>query len=306
VSSELSRRSFLARTVFSGAALALGGVEVAARAAESSDARRFEFVGFTKPFQKLNFEDTADLVAEVGWDGIECPVRANGQILPERVEEDLPRMVEALRKRKLRLAVMATDIVNTTNPLTEKVLRTAKKLGIGHYRLGFMHYRAEQEIPRQLEEIRSRMRDLAALNRELGMCGGIQNHSGRDNVGAPVWDVYELIKDLDPRYLSIFFDIGHATLEGGYSWPLNARLMQPYLGAVYVKDFYWQKGADGWKSRWCPLGEGMVQRQFFEALVKSPYHGVVCQHCEYEMGDGTERLAAMRKDLKTLRQLLNA
>ena len=41
----------------------------------------------------------AELVAEVGWDGIECPVRSKGQVEPERVEEDLPKMVEALRMK---------------------------------------------------------------------------------------------------------------------------------------------------------------------------------------------------------------
>ena len=49
--------------------------------------------------QTLGPEQTADTVAEIGWDGIECPVRAKGQVLPERVEEDLPKFVEALRQR---------------------------------------------------------------------------------------------------------------------------------------------------------------------------------------------------------------
>ena len=42
-------------------------------------------------------EQTAELVATVGWDGIECPVRAKGQIEPERAQDDLPKYAEALR-----------------------------------------------------------------------------------------------------------------------------------------------------------------------------------------------------------------
>ena len=61
---------------------------------------RFPIIGFTKPFANLNAEETADLVAEVGWDGIDCPVRSKaGQIAPERVEDELPKLVEALKKR---------------------------------------------------------------------------------------------------------------------------------------------------------------------------------------------------------------
>lgn len=299
---SVSRRRFVSRVVASGAVLASLGVP--RLRAQKPPVQRFKIVGFTKPFQKLSFDDTADLVAEVGWEGIECPVRANGQILPERVEDDLPRMVEALRKRKLELAIMATDILSVTQPLTERVLRAAKAQGIRHYRLGFMHYGADTSIPRQLVEIRARLRDLAALNKELDVCGGIQNHSGRDNVGAPVWDAYELVKDLDPRHLGIFFDIGHATLEGGLAWPLNMRLTQPHWGAVYVKDFAWHRTPEGWKSRWCPLGEGMVRPEFFQSLVGSSFSGIVSQHCEHELGTGKDRIAAMQKDLGALKRRL--
>ena len=54
--------------------------------------------GFTKMLQALNFEETAEATAEIGWDGIECPTRPKGHVLPERVKEDLPRMAEALKK----------------------------------------------------------------------------------------------------------------------------------------------------------------------------------------------------------------
>ena len=72
----------------------------------------------------------AETVAAIGWDGIECPVRAKGQVLPERVEEDLPKFVEALRKRGKAIHIITTDVKNVAQPLTQKVLHTAAKLGI--------------------------------------------------------------------------------------------------------------------------------------------------------------------------------
>ena len=95
------------------------------------------------------------------------------------------------------------------------------------------------------------------------MHGGVQNHSGHDKIGAPIWDIYELIKDIDPEHLGTCFDIGHATVEGGSSWPIEAKLMEPYLACVYVKDFLWKKSDKGWSTEWVPLGEGMVNRAFF-------------------------------------------
>ena len=301
-SSSWSRRRFISSTAFSGAALALAGH--LPLQAEAPPAPRFKIIGFSKPFQTLSFDDTADLVAEVGWAGIECPVRAKGQILPEHAEDELPKLVEALRKRKLELSIMATDIRSVTQPYTEKVLRTAAKLGIRHYRLGEIHYRADTSIPQQLDEVKARLRDLAALNKELGLCAGWQNHSGSDYMGAPVWDIHGVIKDFDPRYISNFFDIAHATIEGGLSWPVQARLMQPFLGAVFVKDFIWQRGAKGWREEWCPLGDGMVHREFFQTLLKSSFTGLINQHHEYKLGEGKAMVTALKKDLRTLQEWL--
>ena len=68
-------------------------------AAGGGEPGRFPLIGFSKPFQKLDAERTAELVAAVGWDGIECPVRARGQVEPERAPDELPKFAEALRRR---------------------------------------------------------------------------------------------------------------------------------------------------------------------------------------------------------------
>jgi sugar phosphate isomerase/epimerase len=148
---------------------------------------------------------------QVGWSGIECPVRAKGQVEPEKVEEELPKLAAALKKRGRELTLVTTD-VKEVEPLAERVLRTAVKLGVKRYRLAFHKYDLNKSIPPQLAEIKAKLKDLAALNKQLGIKGGIQNHSGRDYVGAPVWDIYELVHDIDPEHLGICFDIGHATL----------------------------------------------------------------------------------------------
>ena len=272
----------------------------------AAPAKRFPVIGFSKPFQSLGPEETADTVAEIGWDGIECPVRAKGQVLPERVEEDLPKFAEALRRRGKEISIITTDVKNAGQPLTQKVLRTAAKLGIKRYRLSFWKYSKDRPIPAQLDEIRAELRDLAALNKELGLQAGFQNHSGADYVGAPVWDIWQLMHGLDPKHMGACFDIGHATLEGGYSWPIDARLMESHLTAVFVKDFSWKKGEKGWKAEWCQLGEGMVNKSFFAWLKASSFNGPISQHHEYDHGEGKPMIAKMQQDLRVLRGWLTA
>jgi len=300
-SSELPRRTFLSQTALAGAALAFA--PRISTVADAAPAPRFPLIVFNKPFQNLNFDDTADVLAEVGWSGLECPVRAKGQILPENVEDELPRLVEALKKRGLTLEVLTSDIV-AINPRAEKVLRTAAKLGIRRFRLGFMYYDLAKPIPPQLAGLKPALRDIAALAKELGLHGGIQNHSGARYIGAPIWDVYELLHDIDPEHLGICFDIGHATLEAGTAWPLQARLMEPIFTAIFVKDFAWQKGGKGFTAEWCPLGAGMVRREFFDWLKTTSYRGPISQHIEYQEGAGPEQIAALKRELATLKNWL--
>jgi len=294
---SFDRRTFLATSLGAAAALSLRV------SAEAKAAARFPIIGFTKPFQHVGYEQTADVVAEIGWSGIECPVRKKGQVEPERVEDELPKLHEALKKRGLTIGQITTDI-RRADPLAERVLRTARQLGVTRYRLSYFHYDLQKAIPPQLAEIKAGLRDLAQLNQELGMRGGVQNHHGRNYVGAAIWDIHELVKDHAQGELGVCFDLGHATIEGGTSWPIQAKLMEPYLTSVYVKDFTWQKTSKGWAPKWCPLGEGLVRREFFDWLKTTNYTGPISQHVEYLEGAGPAQIAAIQKDVRTLQSWL--
>lgn len=299
---SFTRRRFLAGVT---AAATSAGLPHGIARAGADTAPAWPIIAFSKPFTHLSFDETADLVAEVGWDGIECPVR-NGNsthIKPERAAEDLPRMVEALRKRGKQLSIITTSIVKP-DAAGEKLLRTASALGIRRVRLGFLRYSPDVPPVKRVAEFRDMLRDLAALTAELGIQAGYQNHSGSDFVGAPLWDLWEAIKDLDPRHTGVCFDIGHATIEGGLSWPVQARLLADRFVAVFCKDFYWERKQPGQKLAWCPWGEGAVDRSFFSWLRKTSFQGPLCQHHEYELGAGPEMVTHFKRDLTALRTSL--
>jgi sugar phosphate isomerase/epimerase len=297
---ELTRRGFLQSAAAGAAALAF------AQEAKSP----WKVGGFTKVLQDLSYEKTAQAAVDVGWDGIECPVRAKGHVLPEKVEEDLPRMIEALKAKNLEILVLATDIRAADEPLTEKVLRASAKAGIRLYRLGPMRYKDGIPIPKQIEEFRAKLKDLAALNKEIGVTGLIQNHSGNGYVGAAMWDIHEMIKDLDPRQMGVHFDIGHATVESGLSWPTAFGLIKDRVGAVIVKDFYWKHTpGESAKTVWVPIGQGSVSPKFFGMLKASGFRGPITMQFEYpwEGGDGLDvRLRALKADNQKLREWLKA
>src|SRR5690349_14029811 len=61
----LTRRQFVTRTALATAFTAAAPLTALAQATP-----RFKIIAFSKPFAELNFDDTADLVADIGWDGI--------------------------------------------------------------------------------------------------------------------------------------------------------------------------------------------------------------------------------------------
>ncbi len=265
---------------------------------------RNPFCVFTKPFQSLSYEELADVVAELGFDGIEGTIRPGGHIIPERVPEELPKMIEALRKRKLDLTIMASGINNADDKVNVQQLQVAAKLGVKRYRMGYYKYDLKRPIPKQLDEIRPVLRNLVALNKELGIQAIYQNHSGSNYVGAPLWDLHELFKDHNEKYLSVGLDMAHLTAEGTRSWPIQANLIRPRIGALYVKSFRWENN----KRLNCPLSEGIVDRKFPGQLLRSGFDGPVNLHEEYLNAHDPKlvpkHIEAIRKDIATLKKWL--
>jgi sugar phosphate isomerase/epimerase len=292
-----TRRTFLKTT-------AMATIAAATAPAFGQTKTRYQLIGFTKPFQNLSAEECGDTVAQIGWDGIECPVRSKGQIEPERAADELPKLIDSLKKHGKEVTVITTAVKAADNS-SEKLLRLAAKLGIKRYRLGFFDYENNKPIPAQVQEMTAILRDIAAMNKQIGILGGIQNHSGSERFGCAVWDIWTAIKDLDPHYLGNFFDIGHATIEGGSSWPIEARLMQPHMMTISVKDFIWEKTAKGAKSKWVPLGEGLLNPSFFTWLKTTNYTGPIDHHAEYDHGQGPAMIAKLQKDVKLLREWLS-
>ncbi len=138
-----SRRDFIYTS-----ALALSAIVSGVKASDVSSVDK-PIIAFSKPFQHLGPEDTAAFVENIGWNGIECPVRSKGQIEPERVFDDLPRYIDALNRRSLSIPILVSDITDIHQPHAEQVLRAASQAGIKIIRLGATRYVSDKSIEDQ-------------------------------------------------------------------------------------------------------------------------------------------------------------
>ena len=296
----MNRRQFLAATT-AGIAVSKAAMSLAA-----IKPVRQPICAFTKPFNSLTFDQLADRMAEIGFDGIEAPIRPGGHIEPEQVPDELPKLVEALAKRNLEVTVLTSNINDPRNPLTETVLSPAAKLGIRRYRMQYFKYDLDKSIRQQIENWKPQVRDLAAMNKELGITGLYQNHAGRNYVGAALWDLPLLLDGIDNDQVGVAYDIRHATVEGGTSWPVTFQMVRPHISTVYVKDFQWLESA---RPKNVPLGEGRIDGpEFVKLLRRSKYDGPISLHEEYLDHKDPQlvprHLAALKKDLATLKKWL--
>jgi len=283
----------------------------------SNDA--FKFSIFSKALPWLNYSELAQVVAYLGFDGIDLTVRPEGHVLPERVEEDLPKAMEAAKKAGINIYSIVTSISDAEDPLTEKILKTASLLGIGHYRMNWLYYNEAITIEENLNSIRSVMSKLANLNEKYKIRGEYQHHSGRYKpepyFGSSIWDLHTVLKNINSKWLGTQYDIMHATVEGAYSWDMGFKLIHPFIYSIAVKDYYWLKKQDKWAPEQVPICEGMVDFNKYLRLLKQ--YKISCPvsvHCEYNLGGAalgnpeismTKKnvISAIGKDLTTVKRM---
>jgi sugar phosphate isomerase/epimerase len=304
---QLPRRAFLA-----------GAAALPLRPA-TQPSGKLPICAFSKHFQWTSVKEAAQLAASIGYDALDLTVRKGGHVLPERVTEDLPKAVEAIRAAGMEAPMITAGIIDITSPNAEDILKTASALGVKRYRWGGFRYDTAKTIPQQINEFRAMSKDLAALNRRHGVCAMYHTHSGAGQFGASMWDIWMVLKDLDSTAVSVNLDIGHATVEGGLGgWINTSRLLLPITRGIALKDFRWEKNASGrWGVRWCGLGQGMVQfKPFLEMVKKNGFEGPLQLHMEYDELGGAdsgktemsisreEFMRLMKRDLAVLRGLM--
>ena len=258
-----------------------------------------------------SYADVASMLVPLKIAGPDLTVRSGGLVAPERVADELPKAAAAFRDKGLSIPMISTGLTSAGDPAARPTFAAMKQLGIGYYKLGYYPYRELSKWEAELETCREELTGLINLSRAAGLRAGFHNHSG-PTVGGALWDSWELLRQMDPAAIGFYFDPSHATIEGGkHGWMLNLQRAAPRITMVAIKDFLWEKTPDGWRTRWCPLGEGMVNwPEFFKQLAQVPFPGPLSLHIEYDPGGSTrpERidnsLAAAQRDLAFLRKHL--
>ena len=258
-----------------------------------------QFSVFTKPWRKP-IPELGRFVRELGFDGIELPVRPGYQVEPERVSQDL---LPAAR----RLAACNVRIASIAGSADERTIAACAEAGVPIIRVMVpippeRGYREEEaQVQRQFER----------LIPHLDRCGvklGVQNHSGQFICNAS--GLRHLLEPFDPRYVCAVWDPAHCALDGEIP-ELAIDIVWPHLGMVNLKNVFWQRisGPEADLARyepyWTSGRQGLCSwPTVIELLQQRAYAGVVCLPAEYTDESSVDRLIAA--DLAFARSLFGA
>jgi L-ribulose-5-phosphate 3-epimerase len=308
-----NRRKFISTLAAAGAAIPFTS-ELKSYLPENKSGS-FPLRLFSKPLDRFDFSFMCECVAGAGIGGFDLTVRPGGKVEPGDVETVLPKLADEAKKYDLSVDMMVTSILSATDPFTERILKSASASGIKHYRLGWFEYNMSRGVWESLEEHRSSLKGILELNRKYKIHGGYQNHSG-SGVGAPVWDLHELLRSFPPEFIGSQYDVRHAMVEGANSWIIGIYLIAGHIRTLAIKDFTWATVNGKPQAVTVPLGEGMVDWDlFFKTVKELNISGPVTLHIEYPLLEKDEEnltlvkqqeiiIRKLKKDIDYLNNLL--
>jgi L-ribulose-5-phosphate 3-epimerase len=313
-----SRRNFVKSVATASVLLPMKGFPVQLGKSKSPDnPKKGKISAFSKLFQFLDFDQLSEVFAAAGLDGIDLTVRPDGHVEPERVKTDLPKAISAARKNGLEVQMMTTSITNADNKLNQEVLKTAADLGVTYYRTGGLFYDYSKPILENLENTRRIFDKLAVFNEKTGIHGAYQNHITQPRIGSSIWDLWYILKEIDPQWMSCQYDIWHATIEGHTSWETGLRLISPYIKTRIIKDFTWIVRNGKMVPEVVPLGEGQIDFDaYFKLLNKIKLGGDTSLGFEYPVLSSEEvnlpmkakidiALEVLKRDTDKLKSMMN-
>jgi sugar phosphate isomerase/epimerase len=254
----------------------------------------------------LSFKEAAEWLAKWDVGGLETTVRKDGWINPSDAATKLPELVEQVTAVHRAGMIITSDVNVADHPDVERVLKVASRLGIRYFRMAYYKYDFTKKILPQLESFAAQAKQLAEICKQLKMTALYQNHAGANYVGAPLWDLMDVLKGIDPNAMSIALDIRHTTIEASEAWRSSYSRVRDSVGAIFAKDAIYvdNKINDG------PLGRSEKGKQLFKLLQADHPTVPISLHMEYldhrKPELQSQRLEAITADVKTLKSWLDA
>jgi sugar phosphate isomerase/epimerase len=252
---------------------------------------------FTKPWPRLSVAELADLVAGMGFDAIEFPLRPGFQI----DLDDLPR---SARRAAAVLADAGVGIAGVASTPSTAVFDVCAELDIPVIRI--MAPIASAGYAASDAELRRYLDSLVPSCEQSGVRVGIQPHI--DDYIADSFELAHLLADYDPAAIGAVWDSAHDALaRKAPAHTLPA--LWSHLAVVNFKNACYQPAGrrpDGsriWRTEFVAGPDGLGDwSQAADTLVDHGFAGTICLAAEFT--DETDLEHKVARDFAYLQSLL--
>lgn len=272
-----------------------------------------KFTVFTKPWKTMSLEKLAEFVGEIGFDGVEYPLRSGYQVEPSEGVEGIKRLCKVLGSFGVSVESIAGGI-DVKFSSDNKVTGVNEELFAGCGEAGVKIIRICQGLDKNIdffeniENIKRTYDAVVPYCEKYNVTLGVQMHCG-SSISTSA-ETYILLKDYDPKHIAAVWDSGHNGLAG--TEPCFAiDTVWDMLCMVNFKAAYWKLRTGPeyeeakWDAYWTTGRHGCGSwREAVNYLKKRGYSGAVCMPAEYSDEPNVEKY--IREDLKYLKELFNA
>jgi len=260
---------------------------------------KFFFSVFTKPWKTQEKEELALLVKNLGFGGIEFPLRDGYQVEPDNAEKGMPVLADIFAKYGLKIGSVASDT-------RESVFAGCAAAGIPLIRMMPVH-----DLKMNYLESEARMkREIEAflpLCEKYNVKVGIQHHYGPGINNS--MELLHLLEPFDPKYVGAIWDTAHSGLAGEEP-EQGLDIVSKYLMLVNFKNAFYKRhnGPEGEPAQFSryfttgPHGLGKWERAI-RHIKKLGYEGNICLTAEYTDEEKVNEYAA--KDIVYIKGLFN-
>ncbi|MGI5817573.1 MAG: sugar phosphate isomerase/epimerase family protein [Armatimonadota bacterium] len=249
--------------------------------------QEIRYTVFSKPWKSLPLPDLARHLNELGFTGVEFPVRPEFQVEPDDVAEGLPEAARIFADHGIAIESVA-------GPTDEPTIAACGEAGVPIIRIcpaiGPDGYYAT------LDRLRGEFEQAAPLLEEHGVAIGIQNHC--NNFISSAHAIMDLIGDYAPEQFCAVWDPAHNVLSGEI--PEQAiEIFWSHLRMVNLKNPVWlrQNGPEAavaqWRMYWTSGREGICSwEKVIRLLQDRGWEGPATLCAEYSDHDAVDRLIA--------------
>lgn len=265
------------------------------------------FTVFTKPWPQLSLYQLGKLVKDMGFDGVELPVRTGYQVTPDHIARDLPEAVKILGDCGVVIgSVAGSSDERTIAAMGEagiKILRLCVNIDIDY---GYMA---------TVKRVRSEYDALVPILDKYGVTLGVQNHCDYC-VGSAI-GIMHLIENYLPKHIGAVLDPAHCAVDGEPEI-MALDIVWSHLCLINFKSAFHMRtnGPEASEAEWAvhwttARHSGYSWRALANCLRGKMYAGDICLPAEYSGGIsggmvmGDDVVPLVTGDLKYLKVLLS-